>query len=268
MSQYQSRQIKKIILVLVLIYAIPALTLGMYKLLRPKSLQSGQIIYSLAWDTSGVQRDKTAWVFKTNLMYTVKLEQGFLNAYGVQLMSCLHTHSWLERLLAGVEAASGVALAGHSPGQDLAALQANTVENLLQLQRSSFNAVTVHEPNYCKGYFVATKATPNSKNLNSNISGKSIFLRGTFSKNGIKSPFIISSENAFGDVHNLLSSSSKVHVGISAEPIRVEFIRQLKNLFDNLEFETDSDFNKGMTVLRNLNEHVSVNILSGKIHNL
>ena len=89
--------------------------------------------------------------------------KGFLNAYGVQLMFCPHTHSWLETLLTGLEAASGLCWQVCSQGQDLAALQTNTVENLLQPQNSSFPSLTVHEPNYCRGYFVATRATPRSK---------------------------------------------------------------------------------------------------------
>jgi hypothetical protein len=262
----KSRLLKKILLALVLVYAVPAVGLAAYKFLRPKTISSGTIHYALAWDTSGVRRDGKVWVFQTNLGYTVKLEQGFINAYGVQLMACPHSHSWLESLLAGLEQASGVALAGHSQGQDPAALQENTIQNLLEPQSVRFKAVTVHEPNYCKGYFVATRATPNSKNLNAVMAGKSIFLQGTYSKNGITKPFNISSQNAFGDTHKLFNSSVEVHVGISSEPIRITFIQRLKGLFDNLEFESDSEFTRSMTVLRNFNSQIRVVVLSGKVH--
>ncbi len=262
----KSRVIKKILLALVLVYFVPAVALGAYKFLRPKTISSGAINYLLAWDTSGVKRDGKALVFQTNLGYSVRLEQGLINAYGLQLMSCPHTHSWLESLLAGLEVVSGVALAGHTQGQDPAALQANTIQNLLEPRATGFKAVVVHEPNYCQGYFVATRATPHSKNLNVNILGKSLFLRGTFSKNGIKKSFSISSENAFGDVHKLFNSSGVVHVGISADPIRVKFTQHLNGLFDNLEFESDSEFTRSMTVLRNFNNAISVTVLSGKVH--
>ncbi len=260
------RQVKMILLVLLLVYAVPAAALGLYKLLRAKTISSGQVVYSLAWDTSGVQHEGKTWLFQTNLGYTVKLEQGFVNAYGVQLMSCPHTHSWLESLLASLEVASGIALAGHTKGQDPAALQTNTVENLLEPQASSFSTVVVHEPNFCQGYFVAVKTTPRSKNLNAVMTGKSLFLRGTYSKNGITKPFTISSENAFGDVHKLFGSSGAVHVGISFEPIRVKFTQGLKALFDDLEFQSDSEFSQSMTVLRNFNNQINVKVLSGKVH--
>ena len=68
----------------------------------------------------------------------------------------------LETLLTGLEAALGSRWHVWQ-GQDLAALQTNTVENLSQPQNSSFPSLTVYEPTYCRGYFVATRATPRSK---------------------------------------------------------------------------------------------------------
>ncbi len=262
----KSRVIKKILLTLVLVYAVPAVALTAYKFLRPKTISSGELNYVLAWDSSGVKREGKAWVFGTNLGYTVRLTLGFINGYGLQLMSCPHSHSWLESLLAGLKVASGSVLAGHSQGQDPAALQINTIQNLLELQTANFTAVTVHEPNYCQGYFVATRATPNSKNLNAAMAGKSIFLRGTYTKNGVTKAFSLSSQNAFGDAHKLFDLNGQVHVGISAGPIRVKFTQHLKGLFDNLEFKTDSAFTRSMTVLRNFNNQISVGMLSGKVH--
>ena len=64
-------------------------------------------------------------------------------------------------------------------------------------------------------------------NLKLSITGKSIFLQGRFSKNGIQKPFTISSENAFGNMHDLLGSSGKIHVTIGSESIRVQFVRRL-----------------------------------------
>ena len=69
----------------------------------------------------------------------------------------------LETLLTALEAASGLRWHVPTQGQDSAALQTNTVENLSQPQNSSFPSLTVYEPNYCRGYFVATRATPRSK---------------------------------------------------------------------------------------------------------
>jgi hypothetical protein len=265
----QTYRVKMVLLVLLIVYAVPLAALGAYKLLKPTS--SGQIEYGLAWNTAGVQREQNAWVWTSNLGYTVRLERGFVNTYGLQLLSCPHSHSWWETLLSNLEPLSGTALAGHSPGQDPAAINSNRIESLLPPVHSSFPAVTVHEPNYCQGYLVAARATlssqsTSSKNVLASMNGKSIFLRGTFEKNGLKKPFVISSENAFGDAHALENPSGTVHATISEKPIRVEFVRSLRGLFDDLEFATDSAFDQGMTVLRNLNKHVRVRVVSGMVH--
>lgn len=217
-----------------------------------------------------MQRQQNAWVFVTNLGYTVRLEQGFVNTYGLQLLFCPHTHSWWETLLSNLETFSGVALAGHSPGQDPAAINSNQIESLTRPVKSSFPAVTVHEPNYGQGYLVAARATPpnqnsGSKNFTSSMNGKSIYLRGTFGKSGAQNPFVISSENAFGDAHELENLSGTVHAAISEKPIRAEFVRSLRGLFDDLKFTSDSAFDQGMTVLRNLNNHVRVRVTSGTV---
>jgi hypothetical protein len=264
MSPLPLRRVKLILLCLVLVYAVPAVALAVYKLVKPKTVSSGQILYRLNWDTTRLNRDGTAWVFMTNRGFKIRLEQGLINAYGWQLISCPHSHSWLESLLSGI-AQFGMALAGHGAGRDAAELIGNQLESLVQPKNSSFAAVTVHEPNYCEGYFVMVKASLNRQNSVPSMAGKSIFLRGRYTKNGVSRSFVISSANAFGDAHKLMQGNSFVHAAISAVPIEVLFTRRLAGLLDDLDF-TETDFTKGMTVLRNLNNQTRVTVLSGLVH--
>jgi hypothetical protein len=254
MTIQQKQGIKKIVLVLVLVYALPVLALGIYKLLRPKTIQSGQVQYQLAWDTSGVQNS----VWKTNLGYTVRLEQGFLVSYGVQLMACPHSHSWLETLLSGL-GNSQTALAGHPSAQDPAAQEIKQLESLTVPKSSSFAPSMVHEPNYCQGFYVVSKTV---KQLDS----KSLFLRGTYEKNGKTKAFTIESDTAFGDLHPLVQAQKTVHVTIGAAPIRITFLRRLSGLFDNLEFESGTALERSLTVLRNLHKNTRVLVESGQAH--
>jgi hypothetical protein len=254
MTAQQKQGIKKILLALVLVYALPVLALGIYKLLRPKTSQSGQVQYQLAWDTSGVKNG----IWQTNLGYTVRLEQGFVVSYGLQLMACPHSHSWLESLLAGL-ANSQNTLAGHPSTQDPTAQEIKQLESLTAPKTSSFAPLTVHEPNYCQGFYVVSKTK-------GQLGGKSLYLRGTYQKNGKAKPFTIESDMAFGDLHPLVQAQKTVHVAIGAAPIRVKLLRRLSGLFDHLEFGSDTGFEHSMTVLKNLHQNTHVLVESGRVH--
>jgi hypothetical protein len=254
MTSVQKQRIQKILLALVLVYVVPVAALGAYKLLRPKAVASGQVRYELAWDTRGTTNN----TWKTNLGYTVKLERGFVVSYGVQLMSCPHTHSWLESLFSAVQSSQS-ALAGHGSSQDPAALEIKQLESLTQPKNSSFAAVTVHEPNYCQGFYVVAKAQ-------GQLSGKSLSLRGTVTKNNKTTPFVLESEHAFGDLHPLVQAGKTVHLALGADPIQVRYVRRLAGLFDDLEFASGTAFEHGMTVLRNLHKNTKIVVEGGQIH--
>ncbi len=231
---------------------------------------SGEIRYTLAWDTEGITRTANGWEVVNDLGYRVQVEQGYLVSNQTRLIPCEHTHGlieWLQHRL-GLRTAK----AGHGADVDEAAILDASVESLTAFTPFAFGSVTVHEPSYCQAHYLAARALRDTRNFptDTDLFNITVWVSGTYSDaEQTNVPFSISTNLNYGQIIPLQTPRlQSIHAEVGAQPIEVEVVRSVHHLFDGVDFVSMDGAQQGKAVLWNLLKNLRAQVVSGQTHGM
>ena len=229
---------------------------------------SGEIRYTLAWDTEGITITPNNWEVVNDLGYRVQVEQGYLVSNQTRLIACEHTHGlieWLQHRL-GMPKAQ----AGHGADVDEAAIFDASVESLTAFTAISFGSVTVHEPSYCQAHYLAARALRDTRNLptDTDLFNITLWVSGTYSDaERTNVPFSISTNLNYGQIIPLQTPSlQSIHAEVGAQPVEVEIVRSVRHLFDGVDFVSMDEAQQGKAILWNMLKNLRAQVVSGQTH--
>lgn len=230
---------------------------------------SGEIRYTLTWDTQGITRTQVGWSITNDLGYHIQVEQGYIVSNQTRLIACEHTHGlieWLQHRF-GMPKAQ----AGHGADIDEAAIFDASVESLTALTPLIFGRVTVSEPSYCQAHYLAARALRDTRNLptETDLFNVTLLIRGTYDDAEQEAvPFSISTNLNYGQIVplQLVDTEQLLHAEVGAQPIEVEIVRSVRQLFDGVDFITMNEAQQGKAVLWNLLKGLRAQVVSGQTH--
>ena len=230
---------------------------------------TGEIRYTLAWDTEGITQTQNGWSITNDLGYHVQVEQGYIVSNHTRLIACEHTHGlieWLQHRF-GMPTAQ----AGHGVDVDEAAIFDASVESLTALTPLLFGSVTVSEPSYCQAHYLTARALRDTRNLptETDLFNVTLFISGTYSDAEQEAvPFRISTNLNYGQIIPLqaVDTAQLIHAEIGAQPIEVEIVRSVRQLFDGVDFVSMNEAQQSKAVLWNLFKGFRAQVVSGQTH--
>lgn len=233
----------------------------------------GTITYETQWDWGTATPTDNGWQVVNNLGYTVMVEKGYIVSYSTQLIYCEHTHSIFDWL--GSVFAAAVVHAGHNSSGDAdpASVVASMVESLSQPETGIMGTVTVEEPTYCTGHYLAARGSSDGLNMptDKDMYGVTLYIEGTYQApdSEIAISFTAETNLANGQMRDLFAPddlTNPIHVGIGETPVRIGIVRYLDTLFDDADFATMDSAALGKTILWSMLDDMQMVVLEGDIH--
>lgn len=213
------------------------------------SLSETTITYRLDWDTTGTsQNDTGAWIWESDLGFSIELTSGYLVTYSLQLVECrtngLATWiKWFGELLGPRSA-----FAGHShTQQNPAAMTTAHVESLLTPHAQHAGTVVAPAASYCQSHYLIAGAPPGATGLpdDVNMLGTSVYLKGSYQAPGSPewAPFKIHTALPNGLLAPLSptgeSLAAPMQTPITSVTLTTE--RSLRTLLNGVDFTTMND---------------------------
>lgn len=232
---------------------------------------SATISYHLAWEWEGARKVEEGWQVTNDLGYEVHVKQGYLVNRSIELVECParsthESHGWLLDTFAPTSA-----YAGHGDDEhDESRISAPYIESLANPASSDLERVLVHQTAYCQAHYLIGEGIETSQNLPAELDmlGLSMFLAGEYKAPDAESatPFTISTELAWGRLTDLMApdsngSLSQTMLTIEGQTVDVTIRRELRSLFDGVDFKTMSATDQAKTVLRSLANSTNIIVI-------
>lgn len=198
----------------------------------------------LDWDESGTEEaHPSGWTVESNLGYTVTLEEGWLLTSVVSLVPCdaddTGTHT------EGLELAADA----HAPFDDPSMLELTAIESLSRPVPVAMPQQTFAATRYCRSFWLIARGDQGTATSNT-----SMFLTGHWTRGNQAQPFTVNTDFT----SSMLGGIS----GHEATPLQpsVVLTRQLRTLFDDVNFEAANDYSVAWTILENLTNQATVTL--------
>lgn len=198
--------------------------------------------YTLAFDTSRLDRARDSWSVETDLGYRVTVTSGSLTTYGVSLVACsdVVASSWLDVFVASAHA-------GHGSIADPSTWSDPLTEDLLVAEPVVFGEILFQTEAYCRLHYLVYAATEDTEGASSADLERSMRIEGTVT-------------NPDGHTRELLLDSGLGHgslmdlpvLGGDGEVLDAVLRRDLGGVFDGIDFDQTSDEDVAWTVLGRL----------------
>jgi hypothetical protein len=222
--------------------------------------------YRFTWNRDGItDLENGEWQTTTNLGYEVVVKQGWIVDYSATFVPCRsatrRSNSPSSKFIEFIGTwVISDAFAGHDDIADPSAMSDGLVEAIggrpVRVRVGPIPSAT-----YCDIHYLVARGDAITIPLEGapNMVGASVVLEGTYRLNGHTEihPFAISSAIARGTLHTEQEGESQYFEGNAAtvdedEGIGVHFIRPMKSLFDDIQFEEFQHDSIARILLKNL----------------
>jgi len=219
--------------------------------------------YSLTWDTSDLSKNENnEWEFTNNVGYPIRLGQGYLVTYSVQLVECPTEEStalkWFNRIL-GIR----TAYAGHpNPQDNPAAIYQSLGENLIEAESQPIGVVEVESSSYCQLHYLVAGATLETASLpdDINLLGTSVYLSGFYQSGDTEEwiPFTIHTPLANGVLNSLFEdfgnheAEEAMTLNTNGAHLLIETQRKLSGFFEDVNFTDMTSLEMERQILRGI----------------
>jgi hypothetical protein len=214
----------------------------------PEQAESGVVLsaatWTLGWNTDGVEFDANGgFSVTTNLGYRVHIDTGHLVLHRVALVPCpvepAETTSFFGLSIASVFA--------HEEDADPSSMETLAVSDMVHPKVDEVGANAFVPARYCQVYWLVARGMEGAVASDGiDMSNRSIFFEGTWERGSESGPLVVDTWWPAGimtDMHTIIepdlfkaaSAESSVHftwIGIDVA---------LGKMFDDIEFEADSD---------------------------
>ena len=219
--------------------------------------------YFLTWDTNDLSKNENGeWEFTNNRGYPIRLSQGYLITYSVQLVECPHEEStalkWFNRIL-GIRTAH----AGHpNPQDNPAAIYQSLGENLIDAESQSIGIVEVEPNSYCQLHYLVAGATLETTSLPDeiNLLGTTVYLSGFYQSLDTEEwiPFKIHTPLANGVLNSLFEDfedheeEEPMTLNTNGDRLFIETQRKLSGFFEDVNFADMTSLEMERQILRGI----------------
>ena len=226
-------------------------------------LQLDSIAFVLDWQAAvGPAIGDVAWEVETDLGYKVRLHSGWTTLYGMSLIPCEAGDLTEPDLLADVRGLFEIksAWAGHGGVDDPSAAYGRYVENLANPEAIDYAQLDFEGLSYCQLHFVYGPANAETPGLPAqpDMVGNSVHVVGSWQPpgGGEWTEFTLAPSHADGEIIDFDAGQLGPIDG------RVEFRlrRDWRGIFEGIDFETASNFDLEVAVLRALVESTVLEI--------
>ena len=206
-----------------------------------------ELVYVLDWDTDGINFNAdNSWTVTNNLGTPITLHSGTLVSYSAELAACGEaSNSIFDWLL------PSAAQAGHG-GDDPDQSKTTTliIESLTDAGSTTFDQLFINPASYCATHYLLGPGNlADDSEATLNLTGEYI------DSSGQVVPFTISTALAWGQLYN---SDDLEFNAEQATAITIQ--RDLATLFDEIDFETMTEEEMAMQVLRNVVGSVEIQV--------
>lgn len=211
--------------------------------------------WTLGYDTEGVEFDSNGgFSVTTNLGYRVHVDAGHLVLHRVALVPCpsepIETTSFF-----GLSITSAFA---HEEETDPSSMETLAISDMVQPKANEIGANAFEPARYCQVYWLVARGMEGAVAKGGfDMSNRSVFFAGTWERGGASGPLLVDTWWPAGVFVNLQSiAEPNVFEAAAAEPsVHFTWIGidvALGTIFDDIEFEVDSDAIIADTILDNI----------------
>jgi len=225
----------------------------------PEGVVASRAPYAVSWNTEGVAMDAQGqgWSVQTALGYQVRLEQGHLVNYRVQLVPCEEESAqastgWSSVPMWPLLAISSVAVAGHDGQDDPSITLESVAESLAGPARVELETTEFPSRRYCQVHYLLARGEEETRSLPESIDlvNRSLVLEGqvTGPAEMDPTPFVLETAWPMGV---LIDIPDTVVAGQDGE-LNVHLRRDLGGLFEGVDFDGMDADSQVWQVLHNI----------------
>lgn len=207
--------------------------------LTPHTLTTGDVTYTLGWDTTGVTLGE-GWTVAAEEGWTVQVTAAAITSFAASLVQCSDIVAWRPRLIAP-------AWAGHGGLNDPSTLESPVIEDFTAPTDTTLGALTFAEAEYCRVHWLVASAPMTAPGIETHpwmidhtlaLDGVATGPAGERRTLSLRS---VDAEGAVVDVDADVSGAAQVRV-----------VRALAGAFAGTDLAADSDDELAWAVLSNL----------------
>lgn len=223
--------------------------------------------WTLGWNSDGVEFDATGgFTITTNLGYRVHIDTGHLVLHRVALIPCPAAPA---NTTAGVSFSVASAFA-HEEDADASSMETLAVSDAVHLKTTEIGANAFAPVRYCQVYWLVARGMDGAATAGGiDMSNRSIYFEGTWSRNGDSGPLLVDTWWPTGIIADMKSIVEPDLYGTAAAETSVHFMWigidvGLGKLFDDIEFGADSEAIIADSILDNViaNAELTVDLQS------
>ncbi len=219
--------------------------------------------WNLGFNTEGIDfHADGGWSVTTNLGYRVTIDTGNIVLHRVALIPCptepTETSSWL-----GVSIDSAFA---HEEESDPSSMETLAAADIIRPKTMEIGANAFAPVRYCQVYWLVARGMAGATAEDGlDISNRSVFLKGTWERGGVSGPLSVDTWWPGGVISDLKDLVKPNLFSTAAAESSVHFAWititvPLGRLFDDIEFDGDSDAIVADSILDNLTMSADVTI--------
>jgi len=223
-----------------------------------------EIVYDVGWRWGDIERSDDSWQVVNDLGYVVTLSRGYIVSYSMELVECTDGSDEGDTASTPLDwLRPRPAFAGHPSGTNPAAIYTSRVESLIALEASEAGRLTVAPYRYCRLHYLIARGQEGTADLpdDADMIGASVVVEGTYVHTDALSagdvgatPFSYRTAIANG----LLVDIEPIDVSNGDVSVYIE--RDVRGLFDGVDFAIMSDREIEFQLLRQLIDGSSVDI--------
>ncbi len=229
------------------------------------------VSYRLEWSSQGTAAEPNGngWRTTNDRSYRVHVEHGYLADYSMELVECPKeaAESAIDSLWAGFQ--GPMAWAGHMPTTpNPAAIHTPHIEALHAPTDFNVGSMLLAPQRYCRVHYLIARANRSAVGLPDDVDmvERSLYVRGTAQAAAAAEPhaFELATSAANAVLTELYPpdrfgmQGAAIIVDTGRENVQVVIHRQLKSLFDGVDFDAMTPARMERQVLQNIIDHTEI----------
>lgn len=217
--------------------------------------------WSGSWNRNGIESESDGtWSTQNDLGYRVHLDQGLLVNYSAGFGLCEGSSASVQIPGQGARKAYAdpysQALFSHADSANPSLLETHFIEDLAHPEDIEFGELSFPAARYCWTHWLVARGEEGIAPVEGiDMSGSSIKLWGTFSRNGQSEAFTIDSfwpSSKLDEIDSIVDEAQRIALQQNIAYAIVNIKRPLSHLFDGIDFESASQDQIAGQVLDNL----------------